>query len=167
MAAVNGCMKTAASMRPSKTTKATLSIRSVGALALTTEGLGRKGRRLMPQNIAVQYLDESGETIADYHGDCHDLASNILDWCADESVEIMYMEPVGWNGNLPYRYWTWDWHMVIVLDGVVHDAWFPDLMLPPSEYLEEAFPGVEVTFNIQDHAIRPKCVRALKLITSQ
>jgi hypothetical protein len=29
-------------------------------------------------------------------------------------------------------------------DGLVHDPWFPELVLPLQEYLEHAFPGQEV-----------------------
>ena len=39
--------------------------------------------------------------------------------------------------------------MVVVIDGLVHDAWFPDLIIPPEEYIDEAFPGVAVRSSIR------------------
>lgn len=34
----------------------------------------------------------------------------------------------------------WRWHTAAVIGGVVHCAWFPGLMLPPAEYVAQAFP---------------------------
>lgn len=34
----------------------------------------------------------------------------------------------------------WDFHVVPVIDGVVHDAWNPEAMLPPAEYVAAVFP---------------------------
>ena len=31
----------------------------------------------------------------------------------------------------------WGWHAVPVVDGVVHDAWFPEAMLHPDRYVAE------------------------------
>lgn len=37
----------------------------------------------------------------------------------------------------------WRYHAALVLDGIVYDAWFPDLRLPPGEHARQAFgPGV-------------------------
>lgn len=121
----------------------------------------------MTRNIAVTFLESTGKTIADYDGNCDWLVADVMGWTEDEVVEAMYMEPAAWGKTLPWQEgWTWEWHMVAIVDGVVHDAWFPDLMLPPSEYIDEAFPGLEVTFNLQSHTVRPKCVHAQEIKTS-
>lgn len=33
--------------------------------------------------------------------------------------------------------------MALVLDGLVYDAWHPDVRLPPAEYVAEVFGDVE------------------------
>lgn len=37
--------------------------------------------------------------------------------------------------------------MVPVVDGLVHDAWFPSFILPPDEYVKTAFPDQSLKFS--------------------
>jgi len=40
------------------------------------------------------------------------------------------------------------YHAALVLDGIVHDAWHPNVRLPPAEYVERVFgPGVTWELN--------------------
>jgi hypothetical protein len=33
----------------------------------------------------------------------------------------------------------WTYHVVPVIDGIVHCAWYPDVMLPPEDYVAQLF----------------------------
>ncbi len=94
-------------------------------------------------NIAVAYLEHIGETTDDYEDLCGELVDGIMHWIGEDAVRILYIT----GEELKCRDMEWSYHMVAVIDGLVHDAWFPNLILPPEEYLKKAFPGIEVDFS--------------------
>jgi len=89
-------------------------------------------------NLAIRYLKDHGESLGEYDGLCGELVDGIIQWLGEHRVRIMYLkggeEGLGSNG-------CWSYHMVPVIDGMVHDAWFPNLIIPPKEYVRIAFPG--------------------------
>jgi hypothetical protein len=102
-------------------------------------------------NIAVAYLEKTNQSVNDYCGNCGELVDDIMHWIGEDNVRIMYIEGGKWLmcGNL-----KWDWHMVAVIDGLVHDAWFPNLILSPLDYIKQAFPGAKVDFSFPAEVIQ-------------
>lgn len=94
----------------------------------------------MPQpNLATAYLQNHCETIDDWEGICGELASAIA---TKESDAIVYVE-----GDIGWRY-----HMVMMRDGVVHDAWC-EAALPLRDWMIEMFgeqAWIELTINGDD-----------------
>ena len=99
-------------------------------------------------NIALQILEELGEELEDYEGFCGELADQVLHRNPD--AQILYIKPAYEFGFLNYKDDGWRYHMVAVVDGIVHDAWFPELLLPPEQYVEKAFPRAGAIFDITD-----------------
>ena len=89
-------------------------------------------------NLAVRYLRDHNESLKEYEGFCGELVDAIIHWMGEQRVRIMYLQDDG-DGLGPGG--CWSYHMVPVIDGHVHDAWFPDYVLPPKEYIRVAFPG--------------------------
>jgi hypothetical protein len=73
----------------------------------------------------VRSLDE-------WEGDCLELADCVLKATGADCV--LYVE----LRDYPSR---WKYHAVPVVAGIVHDAWHPEAMLPPAEYVARVFPG--------------------------
>lgn len=94
-------------------------------------------------NLAIELLEEIGETIEDFDGLCGELVDLLIHEYGEEAVDILYID-----GDIKCENWTWSYHMVAVIDGIVHDAWFPKLMLPPDEYVIAAFPGQKLTTKV-------------------
>lgn len=87
-------------------------------------------------NLASQYLETHGQTIEDWDGVCGELANEI----SQDGDDILYVE-----GEIPWRY-----HMVLLRDGLVHDAWCEGDALPITEWLVTMFGStseVEVSLN--------------------
>jgi len=91
------------------------------------------------KNLALEELRILGKELEDYNGHCGELCDDVLH--RHHKAKILYIaathEPdliVSVAGH------AWDYHMVPVVDGIVHDAWHPDLLLPPLEYVQAAFP---------------------------
>ena len=99
-------------------------------------------------NIALQILEELGEGLEDYDGFCGELADAVLH--RHPGAKILYIEPCCKWTYLNYGDDGWRYHMVAVVDGIVHDAWFPELLLPPEQYVEQAFPRAGAIFDITD-----------------
>lgn len=97
-------------------------------------------------NLAVQFLEHEDSAIDYYDGCCGDLVDDMMHWLGEDRIQIMYIKPkpgyalVRMVENSP-QVFVWRYHMVAVIDGKVHDAWAPDMVLPPDEYIEAAFPG--------------------------
>jgi hypothetical protein len=89
-------------------------------------------------NLASDYLKRFGLMIESFEGLCGELCDELLHEHPD--AKILYIGPVdpddhfvmhGADGQIYY----WMYHMVPVIDGVVHDAWFPEMLLPPDQYV--------------------------------
>lgn len=90
-------------------------------------------------NIALQYLDENNKTLDEFNGICGELVDAIIHWRSDGSVSILYIEEA-FGGLIINEVNEWSYHMVPVIDNLVHDAWIPNLILGPEEYIKQAFP---------------------------
>lgn len=102
-------------------------------------------------NLAIAFLEESEESLDEYDGMCGELADNILQWLdLGDRVCILYIEPHYPLDDIDNGIdrWGWRFHMVVLVDGLVHDAWFPTLVLPPDEYIEAAFPDQELRWEV-------------------
>ena len=77
------------------------------------------------ENLAAKYLRDHGETIEDYDGVCGELSNAI----GGESDHMLWVE-----GDIPWRF-----HMVLLREGLVHDAWCEGDALPPREWLIRMF----------------------------
>ena len=96
-----------------------------------------------PHNLAVEYLANQFEELEDYDGNCGELTDGIIHWLGEDRVSILYVDHVGDEDAclLCASGKVWSYHMVPIIDGEVHDAWHPHLILPPGEYASAAFPG--------------------------
>jgi hypothetical protein len=91
-------------------------------------------------NLATQYLQSQGETVENWDGICGELASAIATRGDDH---IVYVE-----GDIGWRY-----HMVMMRDGVVHDAWCDAGALHLRDWMVEMFgeqAWVELTIDAVD-----------------
>lgn len=100
------------------------------------------------RNLAVAYLEHKGEALDEYEGICGELVDGMMHWLGEDKIRILYIK----GESLGCRGLEWSYHMVAVIDGLVHDAWLPDLLLPPKEYVEAAFPKADVEFSFPAEA---------------
>jgi hypothetical protein len=77
------------------------------------------------------------ETLDDYEGCCGELVDQMMHWLGEKKIDILYIKPAA-ECDMALND-IWSYHMVSVIDGIVHDAWFPELLLPPEEYVKKAF----------------------------
>lgn len=82
-------------------------------------------------NKAHEYLQAHGETVDDWDGACGELGDKIL----SPGDAVIYVEGPG----CPWRY-----HMVPLIEGLIHDAWCPGDALPLHEWAYKMFCG-EIT----------------------
>ncbi len=68
--------------------------------------------------------------LSPYEGLCLELVDHLLHQHPDGA--ILYIDLEDEPG--PWRY-----HAALLLDGLVYDAWFPEVRLPPEEYVAEVF----------------------------
>ena len=78
------------------------------------------------ENVALKAA--MGEGLVHWDGICLELVDHLLN--TYPQGEILWVEPL--KG-------PWKYHAVLVLDGIVHDAWNPDVMLSPAEYVLVVF----------------------------
>ena len=90
------------------------------------------------QNLALQLLEDQGESTDEYDGMCGELVDAIIHWLGEDRVSIMHVD--AHDNDLVGPCELWRYHMVPVIDGIVHDAWVTELILPPVEYAKLAFP---------------------------
>ena len=95
-------------------------------------------------NLAVEFLEKEFEQVEDYGGICGELTDGIIHWLGEDRVSILHLEEGSGGLLLASDGWSWKYHMVPIIDGNVHDAWHPRLVLPPAEYIQQAFPGQAV-----------------------
>lgn len=100
-------------------------------------------------NLSIRYLQRHGKSIDDYEGCCGEFVDDIIHWLGEGNVRIMYLR--GGEAGIGPR-GMWSYHMVPVIDGHVHDAWFPDHVLPPEEYVHSVFAGqnAEISFPVEE-----------------
>lgn len=91
-------------------------------------------------NLALAYLAHSGETLGDYDGFCMELVDQVQQWKGLERGTLWIEDSEGGVLTPPARQTRWKYHAVLVVDGLVHDAWHPEV-LPVAEYLEQVFPN--------------------------
>jgi hypothetical protein len=70
----------------------------------------------MSANLAIKYLREHGETLAEYDGLCGELA-NVLQMATPNS-QLVSVSGIG-----VFDTTAWTFHTVVMVDGIVHDAW--------------------------------------------
>lgn len=80
----------------------------------------------MATNVAAALVAET--SLAEWDGYCLELVNALLR--IYPYGDILWVEPM--DGQ-------WTYHAVLVLDGIVHDAWHPGAMLPPEEYVATVF----------------------------
>ena len=100
-----------------------------------------------PRNLGLDFLNRECAALSDFDGLCGELVDGIVGWLGESLVVIMYIDPG--DNLIPRPGDMWRYHMVAIVDDLVHDPWYPDLVLPPQEYVERAFPGqdLEISFS--------------------
>src|SRR5215831_16352938 len=79
-------------------------------------------------NLAARYLRTHHETVADWEGCCGELANQLL----GPDDHMLYVE----CDTAPWRY-----HMAMLRDGLVHDAWCKGPALTIHAWLVKMFGG--------------------------
>ena len=103
-----------------------------------------------PGNFALQYLEKEFADLDDYEGFCGELCDGIIHWLGEDRVSILYVQPTPSSSVILCGPEAWRYHMVAVVDGLVHDAWFPHIIAPPHEYAAKAFMGQSFELQITD-----------------
>jgi len=99
------------------------------------------------ENIAVKVLRSIKMTLDHFDGLCGELADEVLHQYPDaqllhiEDRRSFYIESIAG--------YVWSYHMVPVIDGVVHDAWHPESILPVEEYIKKVFPTCELRKHLE------------------
>ncbi len=97
------------------------------------------------RNWSKLFLERYGKTINNYPYRCYDLASEVREWLKTQKIRstIRFIYPAGRGYpvlySVPARI-EWDYHAVITMDGIVHDAWC-DKVLELREYVLYMFTG--------------------------
>lgn len=117
------------------------------------------------ENLAVAFLRKEAAPEASrplskllkaYEGLCGELTDQIIWWLGEERVSILYIEPLADDDALANpKGGYWSYHMVPVIDGLVHDAWFPRMIFPPKEYVDRVFNLKYAQFEIFGDAKQP------------
>lgn len=93
-------------------------------------------------NLALYVLGERGETIEDYDGWCGNVAELVLKQYEGQMIYV--------DGDALFWY-GWSYHMVPLIDGKIHDAWFGVWETPEplslNEWLVRMF-GTEDEINV-------------------
>lgn len=106
------------------------------------------------ENLSQKFLNSIDGSIEHYDGICDELTFSVLEKFGNESdcyIEIKPQDPAERLEYIPDPTARalgaeevidrWVWHVAPVINGLVHDAWFPDLVLTPYAYLIRAFPN--------------------------
>lgn len=83
---------------------------------------------------AKEYLRTHGQTVDDWDGVCGELANEVIG--PDDG--IIYVEPAC----------LWKYHMVPLIDGLVHDAWCDGPPIPVKEWLIRLCGNDDVTVSL-------------------
>lgn len=91
-------------------------------------------------NLAVRYLAEHGERLDEYEGMCGELVDALLHWLGEEpDIAIVWFEPPFGHALIPDS--DWRYHSVLEYGGLIHCAWFPDVIESADDYNQEVFGG--------------------------
>lgn len=99
------------------------------------------------KNKAIKFLNESCQTIEDYFGMCSALVDDLIHEYGEDRVKILYIKPVR-STVLRLDHYAWRYHMVAVIDGLVHDPWSPDHVKEPESYIRLTFNSQDVSWSI-------------------
>lgn len=103
------------------------------------------------KNLALEYLEEAEESLEDYDGMCGELVDAMIHWYGeDRHVGILYISPPSEYEMIRTEHDPigWCYHMVAIIDDLVHDPWYPTLVLPPDEYVKSAFPNQRLDYEV-------------------
>lgn len=89
--------------------------------------------------MTIADIPMPAEKLAEWDGLCMELVDELLH--SHPTGDILYVDL---EGDALH---CWKYHEAIVVDGIVHDPWFPDVRLPPSEYVERVFGDVPWELN--------------------
>jgi len=98
-----------------------------------------KGTTRMLEHKARAFLEARGETTDDWEGTCGELANEIV----RPDDDIIYVEGCA----------RWRFHMVPLIDGLIHDAWCEGPPLPIAEWLAKMFWGEEIELSLNGETI--------------
>lgn len=90
-------------------------------------------KQFVPANVAANLAAVDG--LDQWENQCMELVDAVLK--KHPEADILWVEPIEKGELLPGTEWVY--HAVPVLDGVVHDAWNADMMLPPAMYVRAVF----------------------------
>lgn len=83
----------------------------------------------MSANLAREYLRSTGQTLRDFPGLCGELANEFQK--ATPNSQLVSVSGIG-----VFDTTAWTYHTVVMIDGIVHDAW-RRRALPLKEWLEK------------------------------
>jgi hypothetical protein len=98
------------------------------------------------ENIATAFLDSKNAKLAEYEGFCGELVNDILNTLPDQAASILYLEGTDGETLLSVTGCEWKYHMVLVVDGMVHDAWHPHVCTVKEYLLNFTNSDIETTF---------------------
>lgn len=81
--------------------------------------------------------------LSKYEGWCMELVNDLL--TEYPAGEILWVQPPAGERWLAGT--LWKYHAAAVFDGLVYDAWNPDVRLPPREYVKAVFGDAEWELN--------------------
>lgn len=102
------------------------------------------------ENIAVKVLRSIKMTLDQFDGLCGELADEVLHKYPD--AQLLYIEGSESIYIKSTAGYIWTYHMVPVIDGLVHDAWHPELILSVDEYVKRVFPTSELRTSLYAEA---------------
>lgn len=84
----------------------------------------------MKKHLSIADFPLSAAQLHEWRGYCLELVNELLH--SHPEGQILYIE------NLPDGHY-WKYHAVLVLNGLVYDAWHPHVRLPPEQYVRTVF----------------------------
>lgn len=103
-------------------------------------------------NITADFVRETGRR-AQWENRCITLAEAVLysGHPVAAGGQIVGFEPVTALGlPVPGGGALWHFHAAPLIQGRVHDAWWPEIVLAPVDFAAAAWPGTEVRIHIGD-----------------
>lgn len=103
-------------------------------------------------NITADFVRETGRR-AQWENRCITLAEAVIyrGHPIAATGQIVGFEPVTAIGlPVPGGGAAWHFHAAPLIGGLVHDAWWPDLVLAPADFAAAAWPGIDVHIHTGD-----------------